>query len=172
MNRLCYSSSCVGPLNLEASGQGRQSVFLQSPRHDMVQKKLNCGLNLAITCARNSNSLPWSRYNVHTKYKLIILISFLDSLVSKSSAPSLETALAYVMSLRWVSYLILFLSISCYPAERSRAVTVALGVCITLPREPIAYQWSESSLYWFAGCCCSDWTTEGVCSVLWTFVLQ
>ena len=51
--------------------------------------------------------------------------------------------------------------------ERSRAVTVVLAVCIALPREPVAYQWSESSLYWFAGCCCSDWTTEGVCSVLW-----
>ena len=47
---------------------------------------------------QNTNLWPRSRYNVPTKYKLIILISFLDSWVNKSSAPSLQTAIAYVMS--------------------------------------------------------------------------
>ena len=32
-------------------------------------------------------------------------MSFLDSWVGKSSAPALETAIAYVMSLKWVSFL-------------------------------------------------------------------
>ena len=69
---------------------------------------INCGHNIAITCTQNTNSWPQSRNNVRTKYQLIIWMSFLDSSVYKSSAPSLEPAIAYVMSLRWASYLILF----------------------------------------------------------------
>ena len=38
--------------------------------------------------------------------------------MSKSSAPSLETAIAYRMSLWWASFFILFSSVSCYPAFR------------------------------------------------------
>ena len=31
---------------------------IQSPRHDMIKKNNNCGHNIAITCARNTNSWP------------------------------------------------------------------------------------------------------------------
>ena len=100
-------------------------AFYRAPDMTWTKRNWNCRHDIAITCARNThswpqntNSWPRSRYNVRTKYKLIILISFLDSWVSKSSAPSLETAIAYVMSLRWLSYLILFWSISCYLAFR------------------------------------------------------
>ena len=73
------------------------NMLIRSPRHDMVKKKFNCGLNIAITCTRNINSWPqniklWlqntnsgprNKNNVRTKYKLIILISFLQFLVRK-----------------------------------------------------------------------------------------
>ena len=92
-------------------------------------------------CARNTNSWPRSRYNALTKYSFIILISCLDSWVSKSSAPSLQTATAYVMSLRSVSYLILFSSISCYPTFR-QCVSLIISsessiMCVRLSAEGI-----------------------------------
>ena len=57
---------------------------------------LICGHEISITCARNYY------YYYYYYYQLIILMSFLDSWVSKSSAPSLETATAYVMTLRFL----------------------------------------------------------------------
>ena len=35
------------------------------------KNKLTCGLNIAITCARTTNSWPRNKYTVHTKYQFV-----------------------------------------------------------------------------------------------------
>ena len=99
LSRMPLSYLIMGP-----SPSANKPVYLwnvRSPRHDVVKTKFNCGHNVAIMCTRNTNSWP---QNTNNK---IILISFLDSWVSKSSAPSLEPAIAYLMSLKWASYSVL-----------------------------------------------------------------
>ena len=80
-------------------------------------KKINCGLNIAIM-----------------SYKIY-------SWVSKSSAPSLETAIAYRMSLWWASFFILFSSVSCYPAFRQCCSLIisfeSSIICVRLSAEGI-----------------------------------
>uniref|UniRef100_A0A3Q2DHE2 XRCC4 N-terminal domain-containing protein n=1 Tax=Cyprinodon variegatus TaxID=28743 RepID=A0A3Q2DHE2_CYPVA len=99
----------------------KMSYLYGAPLMTWSKKNCNCGHEIllrghaiSLTCARNTTSWPRNKFNVRMKYLLIILILFLDSWVSKSSAPSLRSKVRSICLPSCPGMiLILLISISC-----------------------------------------------------------
>ena len=65
----CVDQIVIGGGSGEAeSCSQRQTERYGAPDLTWSKRNWNCGHSIAITCARNTNSWPRSRYNVRTKY--------------------------------------------------------------------------------------------------------